>query len=1195
MNQFHGNRRFESLECLGRGWNGSVHKVLDRETGAVLAAKVLDVQDPERIYRLKREFRALARLRHPNLVELYELVVNSDECFFTMELIEGGDFLDYIRGPSRTGDPNGILDRFRRATRQLATGLHTLHASGVIHRDLKPANVLVDREGRVVLLDFGLSAALGARDSGEVVGTAGYMAPEQLWGLEVGAPADWYAVGVMLYEALSGRLPFPPGANQNELPPPVRTGAEWIPGEVEQAISALLHFDAGARLDGNDFLSRIGIDGERGASTSPPSGRGLPFVGRTMEHERLQRAFDDVGFGAPVVVHVHGPSGIGKTELVRRFLDEVEGELGALVLRGRCHAQETVPYNAFDGLMDALSGSLREDPALAAASHAAGAAALLRLFPVLARIPTLAELDDEETPAEPRELRRIAFASLRELLARVAASHRLVLWIDDAQWCDEDSRALATELLQAPDAPNLLLVLTHRPEDRERVPLAAGEDTGSLARVEISLGPLAVEESRELARLLSAGHSVNADAVASQAAGSPFFVAALVRQRVGAGGSLDDAAPADLTEVLRTRVEELTAPEQRLLEVVSVAGQPLERAVALEASSIGQRSWTLLINLEKDNLLRTVKVREQEGIEIYHDRIRQALLATLSAGQMKECHRHLAESLSARPDPEPRALFRHYVGAEELGPAARWGVEAADRADRALAFADAAEIYGQVIPLVEEGGKRELTLKRASALVNAGRGAEAAPIFLEAAPGAAAQDRLDLRRRAAEQFLVSGHLDRGVEVVRELLGEFGVSYPQTHLGAIAGTSRRLLGIAIRGAAEPRRARRRSNRLRGDACNAAFKGLVVVDPVRALYFGVRSLSLSLGGADRFSIARDLTMTGGALVPLGGVIGRWGGRMLHRGRRIATELQDPYLLGVTSVTMAQESMMEGRWREMLERCDSGVDLLQRRCRGVTWERDIGQMAAARALEELGDFMEIDRRMELWQRDAEGASNVYGVVEALVYRGLCRLATNDVSDARAMAKQVFDLWTARGFHMQHFYAFRIECYCDLYDGRPLDAWDRIARTWPLLRKSNLLRHTLMRGDAYLLRARVALALAANRQDQREPMLEEARQDANRLEQDGRMVSSANANLIRAACLTHAARNADAVAILDRAAKTYRAAEMQLCEAYASFRASQLADDELRPARSAFATSVFQAKGIADPDRLLAAYAPGFAALKP
>lgn len=192
--------RFELRKRIGAGGMGEVFEAHDCETGELLALKVLARADGDTVTRFKREFRAVQATSHPNLVSLRELVRDGESWFFTMELVRGHHFMEYV---------GRDMARLRPALRQLTDGLRILHDAGLIHRDIKPSNVMVTPTGRVVLLDFGLvTAADPARQSMNTVGTIEYMAPEQAFGQKVSEASDWYSVGVMLYEALTGQLPY---------------------------------------------------------------------------------------------------------------------------------------------------------------------------------------------------------------------------------------------------------------------------------------------------------------------------------------------------------------------------------------------------------------------------------------------------------------------------------------------------------------------------------------------------------------------------------------------------------------------------------------------------------------------------------------------------------------------------------------------------------------------------------------------------------------------------------------------------------------------------------------------------------------------------------------------------------------------------------------------------------------------------
>jgi serine/threonine protein kinase len=196
--------RYRLERRIGAGGMGEVFRARHVETGDEVALKTLSSTTATRLYRFKREFRALADVSHRNLIRLYELVVPEEgTAFFTMELLDGRPFVEWVRGSTPAGTlPD--LERLEQALRQLVEGVHHLHTHGCIHRDLKPSNVLVTGEGRVVVLDFGLVSELSEPDRGitrdqQILGTPSYMAPEQALAKPVGPAADWYAVGVMLF------------------------------------------------------------------------------------------------------------------------------------------------------------------------------------------------------------------------------------------------------------------------------------------------------------------------------------------------------------------------------------------------------------------------------------------------------------------------------------------------------------------------------------------------------------------------------------------------------------------------------------------------------------------------------------------------------------------------------------------------------------------------------------------------------------------------------------------------------------------------------------------------------------------------------------------------------------------------------------------------------------------------------------
>jgi serine/threonine-protein kinase len=205
--------QLDSIEHLGQGGMGVVYKARQRQLNRLVAVKILPPsvgEDPAFAERFMREAQALARLNHPNIVQVYDFGQTNEFFYFVMEYVDGVNLRALIREGKLK--PEEAL----RIVPQICEALQFAHDEGIVHRDIKPENILIDKKGRVKIADFGLAKILGhaAEDlsltgTGQLMGTLGYMAPEQLQQAhKVDHRADIYSLGVVFYEMLTGQLPI---------------------------------------------------------------------------------------------------------------------------------------------------------------------------------------------------------------------------------------------------------------------------------------------------------------------------------------------------------------------------------------------------------------------------------------------------------------------------------------------------------------------------------------------------------------------------------------------------------------------------------------------------------------------------------------------------------------------------------------------------------------------------------------------------------------------------------------------------------------------------------------------------------------------------------------------------------------------------------------------------------------------------
>lgn len=1175
--------RFEIVGRLGEGGMGVVYEALDLERNERVALKTILRHDADTIARVKHEFRSLQDIHHPNLVTLRELVAEGDDVFFTMDLVEGVDLLAWIRGASRhrrvsdsptavelrpslgtdtqvdvteissppasTVKPrspdHGTFDevRLRDAFRQIALGLSALHAAGKVHRDVKPSNVRVTPEGRVVLLDFGLVFEVDSEPltEGHAVGTPAYMAPEQASASVVGPQADWYALGVMLYESLTGRRPFEgPAASvlwakhtQEVLPPTVFVAD--LPADLEDLCLELLRVEPRARPPGEDVMRRL----HARASDRPGTG-GAPFVGRDVEIRELERAFGDVRAGSAVTVVLHGESGVGKSSLVRRFLDvALAGRSDVMVLAGRCYEREAVPYKALDEIIELLSRRLARLPRdTAKALLPAGADSLARIFPAMGRVAAL-EPRSSIPDIDPLERRRTAFRALRDLLRALTRDQRVVITIDDLQWTDADSLLLLQELLRAPAAPPLLFIATMRspPHDPNAVPELASSLPGDVRAV--AVGRLAREDARRLAEVLLAqaagGGADSAGAIAAEAGGHPLFIDELVRHATLSRGG--DCGALRLDDALWRRVQRLDPASRRVLDVACVLGAPVGQEVVAHAAGIDMGELARAVSLLRaTNFIRTGGARVGDAMEPFHDRVREAVVARLDVEQLRSCHGRVAAALELAKVSDPQVLATHWAGAGDTPKAARYTLVAAEQAAQALAFKRAAGLFERSLTQLGDADPRRRIVyeQLGDALAHAADCARAADAYEAAAALASPAEALDLRRRSAEQLLRAGDASRGLLAARKVMSAVDLALPASRLVTLLVFLWLRLRLRVRGLKyTPRDARDvpASALTRLDICWSVSFTMPYADPLVAGICHARQVLLALQVGDSARVARALALEAGYIASSGFKAWPRAQVVLALAREAGARSGDPAVQALVTALGGIGACAAMCFEEAVTELHDAIRRFRTQVPGSSFEVTTASFFLFVSLAYPARYGELRPLLEEALADAVERGDAYSAVmlrlgilnSAWFFAGDAARARREIAAARAAMQ-------ADKFRAVDYQAVVAECYADLYEGRYEEAYAQFHVALPLIRGALLLYLQAYRAECMALRGRLALACASRAAGKRRhALVREAERLIPTLAAMPGALGRVNARIVRASAAHLRGRPAEALRVVE------------------------------------------------------------------
>nr|MBP9086585.1 AAA family ATPase [Kofleriaceae bacterium] len=1127
-----------------------------------------------------------------------------------------------------------------------------MHGPYTVHRNIKPSNVLITKDSRVVLCDIGLGASILPGDPSNIRSVA-YLAPELSSDRTVDGKADFYSLGVLLFEAFTGRTPFATLDGSREIqfakatsdaPPPSALTKE-VPADLDHLTSALLRRDptdrAGAAevqrvLEPNRKPRRSAIiEALTSVQDHMPAPR-LPLVGRQAEMSLLAGALSGAKRTGATLQLVLGPSGIGKTALTEAFARQLATD--SIVLTARCHERETLPFKAFDAIVDALSRRLKQLPAQTRARVLPERADLLaELFPVLRRVEGIGGGARKWRGADPGELRLRAFAALRELLAALARHAPMVIIIDDVHQADLDSLDLLAHLVRPPAAPRCLFIASGRrgPVIDHILQLQA---RGSFCDVKtLDLDPLPLEEAELLADIAASHFDLNLDnprAIAIASTGHPGFAIELVRARSEALDAADAADAArtkhnefsedesdgadiaeldprhvsegsiakrlpdtDINSLLASRVNRLTPHQRSILEVIAILGTPV--SIELIATADGRSFAHCIPDVEylmDHDLIVASGLTVDAIVEVYHDRIREVVLNQIELPRSGQLHHQIAQALESREDADPERLMHHWRAAGQTRRAVDYAFAAARRAADALEFHRAVDLYQTALAeQLPADVMRATRIELAEVLLFVGQSSAAADEFLAASRDATREQMIDLRRRAALALFNATDIERSAELMAEVTAALNLP-AEKKVGLFGGLfGRKPARFTAREAFFERRAPETLAAIDVvtlDALSTASIEMGVAHPQRAFDAHTRFLELSCNMGDSIRYARALcaeavwksSVDPGAatrvehLLATAEAAAAIDGGALERAQIQLTRAITAFHLG--NLAAAQSAIAES------------LVSLESECRGAIWETRTARMYAGWIAWHTGDLGAFVTQSRNWYDTASSNGDHFSASTLSI--GLGNLAwalQRDTTLAHELIETAVQMWTNRPVPMHHLMVAVAQVNLELLRGNTHAAADRLARYEAIHSKPDLDRLHLVRTTLSSMRMRVALARAdiADREKDNKA-LQTALTTVRNERKQPRIASPTNDALftqMNAAVLSFTDSRA-AIAEFRSAATLYGQLGQTMVANACRWRAAQLIGGAVGIAETMAAVDEVKRHPVANPEKLLAFLAP-------
>ena len=742
--------RYVTLKKLGEGGKGVVYKARDTALNRVVAIKMLKsaVSSEEAYSRFMREAQAVAKLNHPNIVTIHDIGKEDGKQFFVLEFVDGMSLRELMGTyPEGKCDMQTVL----RIGIDVCNALQYAHSQSVLHRDIKPENIMITQEGTAKLMDFGLAKMLGQpsiTQEGVIVGTVAYVAPEIALGKGADARSDLYSLGAVLYEAVTGRPPFPSDdsvkiifSHIHDYPISPNKLNPKVPQALAECIMKLLEKEPAKRYQNTadllnvlreiaeGFLREVYVPSHKPSVVVPPprpsAVRETQLIDRVEEMNLLRETVDRAVRREGGLVFLYGEAGIGKTRLTRE-LGAYARLRGMQVLYGRCPAlfrmDGVPPYVLWNEVIkDYLQVCTPEQLYRVIGFYPSEVCKLVpEIKQKLGTIP-------QSLPINPEQERDRLFEAVSQFMINLSKETPLLIILDDLQWTDQSSLLLLHYLARGVYREPLLLLGAYRDTDiDERHPLSPVLTELNRERLlqSAQLKRMSFNDVLEMIKQILEQDDVPrefCELVYEKTRGNPFFVEEVIkslkeeevifreenRWKIKEVSKI--AFPKTVKSVIKARISRLDDECQNVLTLASFVGNDFTFEALCGVTGIEENK--LLELLEK--ILKTELIKEKiirgEDVYCFADVIvRDVVHEEVSHLRHKKLHSAVGNALekvyAKKIDEHLGELAYHFLEGGDKEKALDYFLKAGEKAQKVYAHNEAFSYLQHALELFEEKG-----------------------------------------------------------------------------------------------------------------------------------------------------------------------------------------------------------------------------------------------------------------------------------------------------------------------------------------------------------------------------------------------------------------------------------------------------------------------------------------------------------